>query len=95
MELELVVEKDCCVIKGSFTRDYINVIMPAGESFIGSSINPVFDLREATEVDSAGIALLVYYLGVASNKNKKVNFSNISQATRSIIELSGLEELFS
>lgn len=95
MKLELAVEKDYCVVKGSFTRDYISVIMPAGEGFIDSSVNPVFDLCGTTEIDSAGVALLVYYLGVASNKKKKVTFNNIPQTTRSIIELSGLEELFS
>lgn len=93
-ELEiLITNKNSCKLKGKFTREYINDIMPAGENFITASVSPCFDLALVTLSDSAAVSLLVHYLAVAKSQNKQISFENISETMHSIIKLSGLENL--
>ncbi|MBP9721656.1 MAG: STAS domain-containing protein [Gammaproteobacteria bacterium] len=93
-ELEiLVTNKNFCKLRGKFTREHINAIMPAGEKFITESDSPHFDFALVTLSDSAGVSLLVHYLAFARNQKKQVSFENLSEAMQSIIKLSGLENL--
>ena len=81
------------IISGVFTRDYINDIILLGETFIANSDMPNIDLKNASVCDSAAVALLIHWWGVALKQNKKIIFTNLSDKMLSIMRISGIDNI--
>jgi ABC-type transporter Mla MlaB component len=81
------------VISGVFTRDYINDIILPGETFITNSDMPSIDLKNASVCDSAAVALLVHWWGMALKQNKKIVFTNLSDKMLSIMRISSIDNI--
>jgi len=52
------------------------------------------DLSSVSEIDSAGLSLLVYWKQQAHGKNCGLELVNIPEQVASMIRISGLEQLF-
>lgn len=55
----------------------------------------VLDLGGVTDVDSAGLALLLRWLGVARQLNREVSFDNVPPKLKSLASISDLDDLIS
>ncbi|MEE9452000.1 MAG: STAS domain-containing protein [Gammaproteobacteria bacterium] len=51
------------------------------------------DLQAVTQVDSAGLALLIHLLRFAKYQHKTINFENIPQRLHAISTISGVDRL--
>jgi phospholipid transport system transporter-binding protein len=52
------------------------------------------DLRDVSDVDSAGLAVLIEWLAQARARGTRLEFTNLPPALRSLATLSGVEFLF-
>jgi phospholipid transport system transporter-binding protein len=52
------------------------------------------DLSSVSEIDSAGLSLLVYWKQQAVRKNCGLKLQNLPEQVKSMIRISGLEQLF-
>ncbi len=94
MVIELVVNNENdCIINGFLTREYINKVITLGESFISQANSPVIDLDGVTACDSSGVAVLVYWWGLANKYDKKLILKNLSRDMLAIIKVSNVENI--
>ena len=68
-------------------------LLACDDKLFASQGNVVLDLGGVTDVDSAGLALLVRWLGVARRQNRAVKFENVPEKLRSLASISDLDEL--
>jgi phospholipid transport system transporter-binding protein len=54
----------------------------------------LIDLREVSDVDSAGLAVLIEWLAQARARGTRLVYTNLPPALRSLAKLSGVEFLF-
>lgn len=52
----------------------------------------ILDLKQVTNFDSAGLALLIEWIKLAENRNIKILFVNIPDQLLAIAQLGGLEQ---
>jgi len=53
----------------------------------------VLDLGGVTDVDSAGMAVLLRWIGVARRLDREVSFDNVPEKLRSLASISDLDDL--
>lgn len=53
----------------------------------------VIDMQAVSHADSAGLALMVEWLNLAQQQNRKLQFVNIPVQLSNLIRISGLEQL--
>ncbi len=59
-----------------------------------TAVTAVIDLRDVSDVDSAGLAVLIEWLAQARARGTRLEFTNLPPALRSLAKLSGVEFLF-
>lgn len=68
--------------------------LEAGLASLPTAGQCVIDLREVSDVDSAGLAVLIEWLAQARARGAHLEFSNLPPPLRSLAKLSGVEFLF-
>ena len=65
----------------------------ANELLQGADQNLLFDLKDVTHTDSAGLALLLEWMTLARNKQLQIHFRNLPAQLWEIAKVSDLEDI--
>jgi len=82
------VSGDTIAVKGPLVVETVNLLLESTPTFIGSTVE--VDLSNTTEVDSAGLSLLVLWEGQIKQQGGSVTFKAISPQAASLMQVSGL-----
>ncbi len=85
------VSGDTFLVKGPLVVETVNQLLESTPAFKGSAIE--IDLSSATEVDSAGLSLLVLWEGQIKQQGGSVTFKMIPPQAASLMQVSGLEHM--
>ena len=78
-------------LSGNLTMETVQTVFDRTPKFDLKSYT--VDLQDLKNVDSAGLALLIYWQGRAKDRNCQLHFVNASEKLRQIAKLSGIESL--
>ena len=78
-------------LRGDLTVDTVNGALQANRGFAGNECT--LDLAAVDNVDSAGLALLVYWMQEAAARNCRLRPCNVPDRIRSLMRILGLTEL--
>jgi len=84
-------QKNCLNVSGELTFETVADIRKAGEVFIQSLKECVFDFSKVLTVDSASVALLLAWLRDAKAKNCMIQFLNFPSSLRAMMKTYGVE----
>jgi len=68
-------------------------LLPLGSAAIGAGHAAVIDLAGVTGSDSSGLALLIEWLSVAKNVQRKLTYQNMPAQLEQLARLSDVDEL--
>lgn len=78
------------LLTGKMSFDGAAELLPQGGKLLGT--DAVFDLAGVSYVDSAGLALLIEWIRLATNNGTTLRFRNVPDALMAIARLSDLAE---
>jgi phospholipid transport system transporter-binding protein len=80
-------------ITGALTFDTATDCLSRGQEWLKNQTTQdcYFDLREVTQSDSAGVAVLVEWVRFAKQQNRILRFKNLPPQLFTIIQVSGLD----
>lgn len=78
---------------GDLVLANITLLLAQGEALFDGRDDVVFDLRDVTHTDSAGVALLLEWLERGRAVGTSVRYNNIPEALLRIARLSNIEAL--
>lgn len=82
-------------VKGSLTRDFISQsVIAQGKGLISEKVS-LIDLSEVSQVDSAGLALLLLLIEEANKAQSSLSFQNLPDDLIKLAELSGVDSFLS
>lgn len=91
----IAVSSDKAQLSGQLDRLAGKELLEQGRRLIAKSSGEwQVDLADVNHSSSVGIALLMDWLRYGKRKNKAVEFQNVPQKMRDVIEFSGLAEVF-
>ena len=84
-------------IKGDLTFDSVPDLWQDARALLTSKVlaSQVVDLAEVGRADSAGVALLVAWLGLVRKRGHSVQFINPPEQMRVLVQITGLAALLS
>jgi len=85
------VSGDTIAVTGPLIVETVNSLIEATPVFDGSAI--AIDLSDATEVDSAGLALLVFWESQVKQQGGSVVFKMVPSQAASLMQVSGLDHM--
>ena len=93
----LQAKDDCVAITGDLTFDSVPDLWQDARALLTSTAlaSQVVDLAAVGRADSAGVALLVAWLGLARQRGHSVQFINPPEQMRVLVQITGLAELLS
>lgn len=80
-------------VEGVLHFNTVAALLPAGEQAIGAGRAMLIDLKDVTESDSAGLALLIEWLSFAKSANQTLRYENMPAQIRELAHLSDVEDL--
>ncbi len=78
-------------LRGPITLETVTHLKQQSPVFSGDNV--IVSCAEATEVDSAGIALLLHWKGLATKAGGDVRYTELPAQAVSLIHITGLEEV--
>ena len=78
-------------LRGDLTVDTVNQALQSTRAFAGNEC--ILDLAAVDHVDSAGLALLVYWMAEAARKNCRLRPCNVPGRIQSLMRILGLADL--
>jgi len=81
-------------VAGRLAFDTVHVIWESSRSALKSASAPVVDLGEVTQMDSAGLALLLEWVGWAHADGKKLMLANVPSNLMDLARMSEVDDLF-
>lgn len=83
-------------LAGDLTMHTVASVLPQGQALIKQAKDVWrLDMTEVQQVSSAGVALLLEWLKAVEKDGKTLELQNLPEHMLSIIEISGLEPMFS
>ncbi|MEE9396017.1 MAG: STAS domain-containing protein [Methylococcales bacterium] len=82
------------VLEGDFTFSSVSKIPKVSTRLVLESPDTVIDLAGISVIDTAGLALLVEWLGMAKRKGISLTFRNLPDPLWAIVCASNLDEWF-
>lgn len=89
----IVLKDSCLMISGNLTFDSVVEVWDKSLPLIMQCSSLSFDFSEVTSSNSAGLALLLEWIKLAHQKNKKIIFKKIPPQLLSIAKVSGVLDL--
>jgi len=86
-------EKNLIQISGELSFSTVSQILKQSLDLFEPIVDLDIDLAEVNRSDSAGLALLVHWIRLAKQENKKIAFHNVPAQMLAIADVSGLNEL--
>ena len=78
-------------VRGELSFDTVPDVYAQSAAWVRNAQGPItVDLKEVERADSAGVALLVEWLRLASGRGGKLSFANVPEQVRSLIRVNGL-----
>lgn len=87
------IEKDRYLIEGELGFTTVSAILPESSRLFNGGSEIVVDLSGINRADSAGLALLLEWLGMARTINRRLKYRNIPEQIVKIAKISGLEQI--
>ena len=92
---ELVCQAGRCQLQGALDRHTAaNLVMQGRQAIAQAEAEFIVDLKQVTQVTSAGIAVLIEWIKVCQHQNKAMSIENLPEKAASIIDISNLQPLF-
>ncbi|MFZ1641946.1 MAG: STAS domain-containing protein [Candidatus Contendobacter sp.] len=82
---------DTLRVRGDLDFDSVVALWHATESLFAAGPPAWIDLNEVSRANSAGVALLVAWLGQVQRRRREVVFVNVPAQMRAIIEVADLD----
>ena len=79
------------LISGELSFSTVSGALSESSLLFNGESEMIADLIDVTHVDSAGIALLIEWLGMAIHQSKKLEYRNVPEQMLAIAKISGLE----
>ena len=79
------------LISGELSFSTVSGALSESSLLFNGESEMIVDLKDVTHVDSAGIALLIEWLGMANHQTKKLEYRNVPEQMLAIAKISGLE----
>ena len=79
------------MISGELSFSTVSGALSESSLLFNGESEMIVDLKDVTHVDSAGIALLIEWLGMANHQTKKLEYRNVPEQMLAIAKISGLE----
>jgi phospholipid transport system transporter-binding protein len=89
----LQTEDDRILITGDLTFDSVPELWQDAQSLLKSASFTVVDLAAVNRADSAGVAMLVAWLGLAQQQHYALRFINATAQLQALVRSAGLSEL--
>lgn len=86
-------DADRAQVSGPLDFNTVTALLPVGNDAIGAGRAAVIDLAGVTASDSSGLALLIEWLSVAQNAQRKLHYENMPSQLQQLARLSEVEEL--
>ncbi len=80
-------------VVGSLTFTTVSALLPVGSEAIAAGLAAVVDLQGVVASDSAGLALLIEWLGEAKGAKRTLRYENVPVQLQQLARLSEVEEL--
>jgi phospholipid transport system transporter-binding protein len=80
-------------VVGSLTFTTVSALLPVGSEAIAAGLAAVVDLQGVFASDSAGLALLIEWLGEAKGAKRTLRYENVPVQLQQLARLSEVEEL--
>ncbi len=80
-------------LEGVLHFDTVASLLPIGEQAIEAGRATLIDLKDVTQSDSAGLALLIEWLSVAKAAQQPLHYENVPAQVRELAHLSDIEDL--
>ena len=80
-------------ISGDLSFSTVSHILEQSTTMFAAITELDIDLAEVNRSDSAGLALLIHWIRLAKQDNKKIVFHNVPAQMMAIADVSGLDEL--
>lgn len=81
-------------VEGELSKFTVPSIMKHAQAVIkGATQNLLIDLKDVTRTDSAGLALLLEWMTLASKKDLQIHFKNLPAQLWEIAKVSDLEDI--
>ena len=81
------------ILEGAFTFASVSQVERTSTRLFSEVSDAVLDLQGVTEIDSAGLALLIEWIRKAEKKGMKMTFCNLPDSLWAIARASNLEGL--
>lgn len=88
-----VAESGAFLVSGDLTFATVAPLLEEGERLLAGINAPVIDLSEVTHSDSAGLALLLEWLGRGQARGAQIRFRHLPESLLRIARLSNLDSL--
>ncbi len=86
-------EQNIFLISGELSFSTVSKALSESSHLFHGESAMIVDLINVNHVDSAGIALLIEWLGMAKHKTKKLEYRHIPEQMLAIARISGLESV--
>lgn len=80
-------DKNNYSISGPFMIENVSGAWVNMQHILSGDLSPVLDMSEVTEMDSAGLAILVRLIDKAHKRGLTIHFKNIPEQIQAIVEL--------
>jgi len=80
-------------LAGYFTKDTVPDVLRATQTVVMQSAELTIDLQDVVQADSAGLALLFEWLGLAYARKHTLNFKNVPEQLLAIARASEMDTL--
>ena len=81
------------LLHGDLGFETVSTLLSCDDELFSGSGRVTVDLAGVTEVDSAGLALLLRWLAAARRLNRDISFRNVPETLKSLAMISDLEDL--
>lgn len=82
-----------CTVEGPLTLENIVAVLEESHSTMSAAGEVVVDLAGVTEVDSSAVSLLLEWRRAAARDKRKLEFVNLPDNLKSLVQLYGVTEL--
>ena len=81
------------IVSGALVFDTVQTLRDSSFPLLSQSSDLIFDLAHVTRTDSAGLALLIFWMRETAYRNTSIKFENIPTQLADIAHLCGLSWL--
>lgn len=91
----LSIQQGVVSLQGALSFQTVEALLPQGYEVLRAEPQVVFDLSQVTEVDSAGLALLIAWCRMAKKTSRRPFFRQIPASMKALMAVTNVESMLS